>query len=94
MENFSKNLEPATMPSLTPIQKFSIGELVWGAARGQSAWPGKIVNAPDGFATPSDSTWVQWFGGRANVESVAINTLKSLSDGLDAHHRAQQDNRK
>lgn len=82
------------MPSLTPIAKFSIGELVWGAARGQSAWPGRIVRAPDRFATPSDSTWVQWYGGRANAELVSTSTLKSLSDGLDAHHRAQKDNRK
>lgn len=73
----------------------TIGELVWGAARGHPAWPGKIVKAPEGVvATPSDSTWVRWFGGRPNVELVAINSLKSLSEGLDAHHKAQKDTRK
>lgn len=84
------------LPSVlcTTSATFAIGELVWGAARGHPAWPGKIVNAPDGVATPSDSTWVRWFGGRANIESVAINTLKSLSEGLEAHHKAQQETRK
>lgn len=71
-----------------------IGELIWGAARGHPAWPGKIVSAPPGVFTPNDSTWVRWFGGRNNVEMVAISSLKSLSDGLDAHHKAQKDTRK
>lgn len=84
---------------------FCIGELVWGAARGHPAWPGKIVGAGGknilppvhnrvGVATPSDSTWVRWFGGRPNIELVAINSLKSLSEGLEAHHKAQKDTRK
>lgn len=74
---------------------YCIGELVWGAARGNPAWPGKIVNAPqNAIATPSDSIWVRWFGGRPNVELVAINSLKSLSEGLEAHHKAQKDTRK
>ncbi|XP_037029921.1 methyl-CpG-binding domain protein 5 isoform X2 [Bradysia coprophila] len=70
---------------------------VWGAARGHPAWPGKIVSPPEtykGVATSSDSTWVQWFGGRPNVELVSINSLKSLSEGLEAHHKAQKDTRK
>lgn len=73
---------------------FCIGELVWGSARGHPAWPGKIVSPPEGVATSSDSTWVQWFGGRPNVELVSTNSLKSLSEGLDAHHKAQKDTRK
>lgn len=73
---------------------YSAGELVWGSARGHPAWPGKIVNSPDGTSTPSDSAWVQWFGGRPNVELVSTQTLKTLSEGLDAHHKAQKDTRK
>ncbi|KAJ6639145.1 Methyl-CpG-binding domain protein 5, partial [Pseudolycoriella hygida] len=67
---------------------------VWGAARGHPAWPGKIVSPPEGVATSSDSTWVQWFGGRPHVELVSITSLKSLSEGLEAHHKAQKDTRK
>lgn len=73
---------------------YNPGELVWGSARGHPAWPGKIVNSPDGTTTPNDSAWVQWFGGRPNVELVSIQTLKTLSEGLDAHHKAQKDTRK
>ncbi|KAL5283377.1 hypothetical protein ACFFRR_005952 [Megaselia abdita] len=73
---------------------YSPGELVWGSARGHPAWPGKIVNSPDGTLTPNDSAWVQWFGGRPNVELVSTQTLKTLSEGLDAHHKAQKDTRK
>ncbi|CAD7084848.1 unnamed protein product [Hermetia illucens] len=76
------------------LPSFSIGQLVWGAARGHPAWPGKIVNPPDGACTPSDSTWVQWFGGRSNPELVGILSLKTLSEGLEAHHKAQKDTRK
>lgn len=76
---------------------FAINELVWGPARGHPAWPGKIMMPPDGVvaATSSDSTWVQWFGGRPHhIELVNVSALKSLSEGLDAHHRAQKDTRK
>lgn len=73
---------------------FCVGELVWGAARGHPAWPGKVVIAPDGGATPCDSVWVRWFGSRPNIELVAISSLKSLSEGLEAHHKAQKNIRK
>jgi len=90
-----KILESPSTPTLcSTTATFCIGELVWGAARGHPAWPGKIVSPPEGVATSSDSTWVQWFGGRPNVELVSINSLKSLSEGLEAHHKAQKDTRK
>lgn len=75
---------------------FSVDKLVWGAVRGHTAWPGKVVPAPTNvFATPNDSTcWVRWFGGKPSVEQVQMSSLKSLSEGLDAHHKAQKDNRK
>lgn len=74
---------------------FSVGNLVWGSCRGHTAWPGKIVPAPNASTSSSDSTcWVRWFGGRPNAELVQISSLKSLSEGLEAHHRAQKDNRK
>uniref|UniRef100_A0A182M378 PWWP domain-containing protein n=1 Tax=Anopheles culicifacies TaxID=139723 RepID=A0A182M378_9DIPT len=39
--------------------------------------------------------WVRWFGtGRASAERVEADTLQSLSEGLEIHHRAQKDARK
>uniref|UniRef100_A0A2M4A827 PWWP domain-containing protein n=1 Tax=Anopheles triannulatus TaxID=58253 RepID=A0A2M4A827_9DIPT len=44
---------------------------------------------------PADYVWVRWFGiRRISAEKVAVATLKSLSEGLEAHHRAQKDARK
>lgn len=73
---------------------FKIGDLIWGATRGCDAWPGKIVNGPDGEPISSDCVWVKWFGGRQNTETMLCSTLKSLSEGLEAHHAAQKDTRK
>lgn len=75
---------------------FSVGNLIWGAVRGHTAWPGKIVPAPSADRPQSESTcWVRWFGGhKPSIELVQISSLISLSEGLDAHHKAQKDNRK
>lgn len=84
-----------TMTTAASAPTFRYGELVWGAARGHSAWPGKIV---DGVTTSNDSThkWVRWFGvgSKPSVELVSVSSLKSLSEGLEAHHKAQKDIRK
>lgn len=80
-----------------PSVEFSVGELVWGAARGHPSLPGKVVPAPNGGGESSSgkrSVWVRWFGGRPVIELVPMELLKSLSEGLDAHHRAQKDTRK
>lgn len=85
-----------------PTVEFTVGELVWGAARGHPSLPGKIVPAPsgDGGGSGGDSSpngrsvWVRWFGGRPVIELVSMASLKSLSEGLEAHHRAQKDTRK
>lgn len=82
------------------LRSFCVGELIWGTARGYPAWPGKIVRMPEGACSTtqqqSENVWVQWFGagGRSNSELVAMNSLQSLSEGLDAHHKAQKDTRK
>lgn len=78
----------------TNISPFAIDELVWGPARGHPAWPGKIVTSPIGVTTPTDCVWVRFFGGRPNIEMVLVNGLKSLSEGLEAHHSALKDTRK
>lgn len=90
-------ISPVPSTSLAASQansNFTIGDLIWGATRGCDAWPGKIVNGPDGEPTPSDCVWVKWFGGRQNTEMMLCSTLKSLSEGLEAHHAAQKDTRK
>lgn len=85
---------PTTSSAVASEANFTIGDLIWGATRGCDAWPGKIVNGPDGEPTSSDCVWVKWFGGRQNTEIMLCSTLKSLSEGLEAHHAAQKDTRK
>ncbi|EFN77458.1 Methyl-CpG-binding domain protein 5 [Harpegnathos saltator] len=71
--------------------KLMVGELVWGAARGSPAWPGKVESlGPPGTMT----VWVRWYGGGGNRTQVNVKTLKSLSEGLEAHHRARKKFRK
>jgi len=68
----------------------SEGDLVWGAARGFPAWPGKLV----GPVTDGDKVWVRWFGGDRALTQVPLQSLKTLSEGLEAHHRARKKFRK
>jgi hypothetical protein len=74
---------------------FKVGDLIWGVTRGCDAWPGKIVNGPDDEQEPTSSNcvWVKWFGGRQSIEMVQCSTLKSLSEGLEAHHAARKETR-
>ncbi|XP_049295294.1 mucin-4-like isoform X1 [Anopheles funestus] len=52
-----------------------------------------VPTAPD--AQMQAHVWVRWFGtGRASAERVEVDTLQSLSEGLEIHHRAQKDARK
>lgn len=90
-----------TTPPFTATQRFAIGELIWGPSRGYPAWPGKVVQVDMDEQQPQTANgepavWVQWFsgGGRIITELVAITSLHSLSDGLEAHHKAQKDTRK
>nr|XP_018901151.1 PREDICTED: mucin-4-like isoform X1 [Bemisia tabaci] len=70
----------------TKLLGLSEGDLVWGAARGFPSWPGKLV----GPAPTPGRVWVRWFGGpnSAQLSEVEPKTLKTLSEGLEAHHRA------
>lgn len=72
-------------------RKLEVGELVWGAARGSPAWPGKVESlGPPGTMT----VWVRWYGGGGGRSQVEVKALKSLSEGLEAHHRARKKFRK
>lgn len=100
--NSNRNGSNCENPGTTSPQSLlrsvvNVGDLVWGAVRGFPAWPGKVIAPPpdDGHREiPVDCVWVRWFGGRPNAEIVAVNGLKTLSEGLEAHHRAQKDARK
>lgn len=70
-------------------RKLEVGELVWGAARGSSAWPGKVESLG-----PPGTVWVRWYGGGGGRSQVEVKALKSLSEGLEAHHRARKKFRK
>lgn len=71
--------------------KLMVGDLVWGAARGSPAWPGKVESlGPPGTKT----VWVRWYGGGGGRTQVDVKALKSLSEGLEAHHRARKKFRK
>ncbi|XP_050079225.1 mucin-19 [Anopheles maculipalpis] len=53
------------------------------------------VSSTGANAPQQDHVWVRWFGaGRASAERVEVETLQSLSEGLEIHHRAQKDARK
>jgi PWWP domain len=91
-ESSPSNPSP-TIDEITNVN-FKIGDLIFGKARGCDAWPGKVVNGPENEPTSSNCVWVKWFGGRQNTEMVLCNTLKSLTEGLEAHHAARKETRK
>lgn len=73
------------------VWKLEVGEVVWGAARGSAAWPGKVeaLGAPGSL-----DVWIRWYGPGNSLSQVDIKSLKSLSEGLEAHHRARKKFRK
>lgn len=94
-----KNTVPSLEPPVAETKdlddgnqwKLMVGDLVWGAARGSPAWPGKVESlGPPGTMT----VWVRWYGGGGGRTQVDVKTLKSLSEGLEAHHRARKKFRK
>lgn len=67
------------------------GDLVWGAVRGSPAWPGQVVGA----VGPGELITVRWFGGMSTSPTrVRAADLQTLSEGLDAHHRASNNSRR
>ncbi|CAG9823988.1 unnamed protein product, partial [Phaedon cochleariae] len=63
---------------------FAVGELVWGPAEGRPFWPGKIVEARDRLVL------VKWFGTEKPVAVMERERLQTLTEGLEAHHRARK----
>ena len=76
--------------SSTKVPKtFSEGELVWGPHGTFPSWPGKLVR----FERDGSKVLVCWFGNR-ETSQVNSHYLKSLSDGLEDHHRERKKLRK
>ncbi|XP_033624453.1 uncharacterized protein LOC117287928 isoform X2 [Asterias rubens] len=72
-----------------------IGDLVWGPIRGYPSWPGKLVSEAEvrGRSRREEGKmWVRWFGDHSCTQ-VEPEKLKTLSEGLEAHHSARQSNR-
>ena len=70
-------------------RQFNVGELVWGPHGTFPSWPGKLVR----FERDGSKVLVCWFGNR-DTSQVNPEYLKSLSDGLEAHHRERKKLRK
>ncbi|XP_017768583.1 PREDICTED: methyl-CpG-binding domain protein 5-like, partial [Nicrophorus vespilloides] len=75
----------------SPHQTFLIGDLVWGPARGCPAWPGKLIQVKE----QGSRVTVRWFGGGGDraLSELDPALLQTLSEGLDAHHRASKKSR-
>ncbi|XP_045210139.2 uncharacterized protein LOC123561679 [Mercenaria mercenaria] len=74
---------------------FSTGDLVWGQIRGFPSWPGKLVDNTESKCgdTIEGKVFVKWFGDNT-VTQVEPNKLKTLSEGLEAHHKARKKHRR
>ncbi|KAL1441678.1 hypothetical protein MTO96_008399 [Rhipicephalus appendiculatus] len=75
----------------------TLGTLVWGQSKGFPSWPGKLVR-PDQvrghhIISEDGKLWVQWFGDHTFTQ-VEPDQLKTLSEGLEAHHRARKKHRR
>ncbi|XP_022087083.1 uncharacterized protein LOC110977353 isoform X2 [Acanthaster planci] len=81
--------------SLFP-RHLEIGDLVWGPIRGYPSWPGKLVSEAEvrGRSRREEGKmWVRWFGDHS-CSQVEPEKLKTLSEGLEAHHSARQSYRR
>ena len=79
---------PATAPSKTT--SFHLGEVVWGPHGTFPSWPGKVVTPSP---CPGAKAVICWFGNK-DVTAVDSADLKSLSEGLEEHHKQRQKLRK
>ncbi|XP_072020205.1 LOW QUALITY PROTEIN: uncharacterized protein [Amphiura filiformis] len=96
---------PEPVVAAPPISReLETGDLVWGQIRGYPSWPGKLVSDADVRSTTRRETgrgtrreegkvWVMWFGDHSYTQ-VETGKLKTLSEGLEAHHRARKRNRR
>ena len=69
--------------------EFALSDLVWGPVNGSPSWPGKIVSEDE----DRSKVWVCWFVTR-QVTQIDVSKLKTLSDGLEEHHRERKHSRR
>ena len=83
---------PPESPIIPPEPRdFRVGDLVWGPAHGFPSWPGKLVGGHG--ERERGRVWVCWFGTR-EMSQVEGHRLKTLSEGLEAHHRERKKSRR
>ena len=68
-----------------------MGEVIWGPHGSFPSWPGKVLKRISSGG--GQRAKVCWFGNK-EVSEVDAFSLKSLSDGLEAHHRERKKLRK
>ncbi|XP_030753957.1 uncharacterized protein LOC115880805 isoform X1 [Sitophilus oryzae] len=88
-DNEVTNEPPSDESEVKCKRQFIVGDLIWGPAKTSSAWPGKIV----AIEQKQNLATVQWFGREKYISKVNIACLHTLSEGLDAHHRARKKTR-
>ena len=81
---------PPTPSTSSSAKRFEVGEVIWGPHGGFPSWPGKLLKRVSGGHSKAK---VCWFGNK-DVSEVDAFSLKSLSDGLEAHHRERKKLRK
>ena len=83
--------EDTMTTSATPSKTtFHLGEVVWGPHGTFPSWPGKVVTPSP---CPGAKAVICWFGNK-DVTAVDSADLKSLSEGLEEHHKQRQKLRK
>lgn len=87
----SPTLKDSEQEQPVVVSSFVVGDLVWGPAHGCPSWPGKLIEFVDGA---EGRVLVRWFGGDKAPSEVELTALQTLSEGLDAHHRARKKCRK
>uniref|UniRef100_A0A8D8U0T3 PWWP domain-containing protein n=1 Tax=Cacopsylla melanoneura TaxID=428564 RepID=A0A8D8U0T3_9HEMI len=87
----SNDSDDMSVATTTKLLGLSEGDLVWGQVKGYPSWPGKLISP----APTQGRVWVKWFGmSNEPLSEVEPTTLKSLSQGLEAHHRSRKKLRK
>ena len=92
MIRVSASSPDSPIPRSVSPRDFASGDIVWGPHGGFPSWPGKMVTG-SGSGNGSRQVDVCWFGS-GEVSGVPAGALRSLSDGLEAHHRERKKLRK
>ena len=70
-------------------KQFALSDIVWGPVNGSPSWPGKIVSEDE----DRSKVWVCWFVSR-QVSQIDVSKLKTLTQGLEDHHKERKNSRR